>query len=285
MTEFPRASGARADVLAFYAELPFNYRASAKSHAEKIRASDPLRAYPTLTALLAKRPDTIDVGCGAGWLVNAAAYHHACPILGIDFNPVAIERARAVAAELAVEARFEVADLFAFRPRERYALATSVGVLHHTDDCLGAIRHIVRNLLAPGGTIFTGLYHCYGRRPFRAHFDAMRRGGASDEAMFSAFRMLSHGGDARSADEVFQQSWFRDQVLHPHETCHTIEELFPVFDELGLRLEATSINRFGRLPSRQELIRAERGLEETGRKALAEGRYFPGFFVVQAALE
>jgi SAM-dependent methyltransferase len=282
MSDHRVPSGARPDVLAFYRELPFNFRASARSHAEAIRASNPLRAYPTLAAVLGKRPRTVDIGCGAGWLANAVAYHHACPVVGIDFNAVAIERARAVAKELKVDARFEVADLFTFRAEERFDLVTSIGVLHHTDDCLGGLRHVVNNLLAPGGRIFIGLYHRYGRRPFMAYFEELRREGASEEAMFSAFQALSRGGDATRTDEVFQRSWFRDQVLHPHETSHTLEELFPILDELGLELEATSINRFERLQAREELSRAERQLEEAGRRALAEKRYFPGFFIVQA---
>ena len=69
-------SGARADVLAFYKDLPFNYRAVAAADAAAIRSADALQAYLPLVGVLAARPRLIDVGCGAGWLENSAAYHH-----------------------------------------------------------------------------------------------------------------------------------------------------------------------------------------------------------------
>jgi hypothetical protein len=57
----------------------------------------------------------------------------------------------------------------------------------------------------------------------------------------------------------------------------------PVLDSLGFALESTSINRFAPIPiDVRELIQQEKALEEVGRKALADGRYFPGFFVFMA---
>src|SRR3954469_20004664 len=134
--------GARRDVLAFYEQLPFNYRTDAGAHAEEWRGGDPIRSSPPLAALLNSKTRLLDVGCGAGWLPLSAAYWHRCSATGIDFNPVAIARARAVAEALGIRVRFEVADLFDFTPTERFSLVTSVGVLHHTDDCLGALVHI-----------------------------------------------------------------------------------------------------------------------------------------------
>lgn len=274
-------TGARADVLAFYKDLPFNYRADAAADAATIRSTDALQAYPPLVKVLGARPRMIDVGCGAGWLANSAAYHYGCAVTGIDFNPVAIERAQAVARALGIAVKFDVADLFGHRPSERFPLVTSVGVLHHTDDCIGALRRLATNVLAPRGHIFIGLYHRHGRRAFMDHFARLKAKGASDDALLEAFRALS-GRPQGGRDETYLRSWFRDQVLHPHETVHTLEELLPVLDELGLELEATSINRFALLPSRAELFAAEAEMEDAGRAALEGGRYFPGFFVFLA---
>jgi SAM-dependent methyltransferase len=234
-----------------------------------------------LAGLLTRNSRLLDIGCGAGWLPISAAYWHHCSATGIDFNPVAIKRAQAVARALGVQVRFEVADLFNFFPVERFSLVTSVGVLHHTDDCLGALAHIAGSILSPDGRMFIGLYHVFGRRPFLSHFANLRSAGATEEDLYAEFVHL-RGPTGSQPDETFARSWFRDQVLHPHETQHTLAEILPVLDDLGFELESTSTNGFGPLPERGKLIADEKALEERGRAALAEGRYFPGFFVFMA---
>jgi hypothetical protein len=161
-------------------------------------------------------------------------------------------------------------------------LVTCIGVLHHTDDCLGGLAHIARSMVEIEGRMFIGLYHAFGRRPFLAHFAEQRRKGASVEELYVEFARLRSGEKAAAQDETFMRSWFRDQVLHPHETQHTLAEILPVLDELGFELESTSVNRFGPVPERSRLVAEERYLEDAGRLALAEGRYFPGFFVFMA---
>lgn len=274
---------ARADVLAFYRELPFNFRSTAKQHADELRRVNPLRDYPPLVARLRERPRLLDVGCGAGWLVNAAAFHYGCAAYGIDFNPIVVERAREVAGELGNHARFEVTDLFGYRPVKKFDVVTSIGVLHSTDDCLGGIEHIGRSLVAPGGRMFIGLYHEYGRRPFLRHFETMRRRGAGEDVLYAEFRRLRAGSGAPDDDEVFTRSWFRDQVLHPHETTHTLAQILPLLAELGYRLESTSINEFGPVPADPAtLLFAEKKLGDQAHRALLAGRFVPGFFVFQA---
>lgn len=279
----PVTPGARTDVLAFYRELPFNHRRDAQTQAERLRAADPARGYPPLVTALRARPRLLDVGCGTGWLPNAAALHHRCPAHGVDFNPVAVDRAREVAGLLGVPVSFDVADLFTYRPTPRFDLVTSLGVLHHTDDCTGGLVHIGQSMVAEGGRMIIGLYHEHARGPFLAHFDRMRRRGASEDAMYAEFRRLRTGGAAETDDDTFLRSWFRDQVLHPHETRHTLAEMLPVLADLGFTLESTSVNGFGPLPDDPgELRYRERALAHEARRALAAGRYDPGFFLFQA---
>ena len=38
--------------------------------------------------------------------------------------------------------------------------------------------------------------------------------------MFAEYKKL----DARNSDELNKMSWFRDQMLHPKETQHTLEK-------------------------------------------------------------
>ena len=39
-------------------------------------------------------------------------------------------------------------------------------------------------------------------------------------------------------------SWFRDQVFHPQETQHTLEEVKDWLDEISFKLVSTSINNY-----------------------------------------
>ena len=80
-------------------------------------------------------------------------------------------------------------------------------------------------------------------------------------------------------DSTHLQSWFRDQVLHPHETLHTIEEIIQLLPELGCRLLSTSINRFEDIKDQQNLVEEEKKLHKVSEKRLKGKKYFPGFFV------
>ena len=42
-------------------------------------------------------------------------------------------------------------------------------------------------------------------------------------------------------------SWFRDQVLHPHETQHTYEEVLGWFEDLDFKVVSTSINNYANI--------------------------------------
>jgi hypothetical protein len=134
---------------------------------------------------------------------------------------------------------------------------------------------VLNEFVAPGGHAFIGLYHTYGRRPFLDYFEQMRAGGASENDMFRRYCELM----PQATDETHARSWFRDQVLHPHETQHTLAEMLPLFDECNVELISTSINRFEPIGAVADLIAEEKTYEEMSRQWLREGRYFPGFFV------
>jgi 2-polyprenyl-3-methyl-5-hydroxy-6-metoxy-1,4-benzoquinol methylase len=266
------------DVLEFYRALPFNYREGPRDHAETIRANDQLQSYPPLRVLLKKGTTLLDVGCGAGWLGLSAAYHYRCKVTGIDFNPTAIDRARAVAEALRLSVELHTADLFSFEAGAKFDVVASLGVLHHTHDCPGALAHICAKYVRPGGHAFIGLYHRYGRRPFLEHFRRMRAEGASEEAMLARYRRLH----ASLSDETQLRSWFRDQVLHPHETQHTLGEMLPVLEAADMRLISTSINGFQPISDIADVLWAEPALEQVAKERLEQNRYFPGFFVFLA---
>jgi 2-polyprenyl-3-methyl-5-hydroxy-6-metoxy-1,4-benzoquinol methylase len=272
------ASYANSDVLAFYRQLPFNFYGATAEAVARIRKLDPIDHYPPLKSIIRPGMRVLDVGCGCGWFVNGLAHHHQVRATGLDFNSVALDQGREIAQALGEDIEFIEGDLFVYQPDEPYDLVTSLGVLHHTNDCLAGLRHLGKNLVRPGGHLFVGLYHAHGRRPLLAHFARLKAAGADEEELYRAYREL----DARHMDEVHARSWFRDQVLHPHETQHTLEEVVPVLQETGLVLEATSINRFRPFESLEELYRREAELAVVAQRYLDERHYFPGFFVFHA---
>lgn len=266
-------------VLDFYRTLPFNCRESVEEQGKAIANRRLIEIYPPLPGLLEKAERVLEVGCGCGWMSNAISYHYGVDVTGIDFNPVAVNRAKEVRDTASLKSRFQVADLFDFQPEgDPYDLVISLGVLHHTGNCHGAIRHVCDDLVRPGGHCLIGLYHTYGRKPFLDHFAAMKARGDSDEKMFKEYGKLH----SQVKDETLLRSWYRDQVIHPHETQHTQQEMNELLDTLGMELIATSINRFEPLGPAVDFATLEKGYESIARDFLGRRQYFPGFFVFLA---
>lgn len=268
------------NVLKFYRELPFNFSETAAIAADKIRQSNSAVFYPTMHQQLqaGKINNAIDVGCGPGWLALSLAHHYNIDVHGVDFNPIAIDRAKEVAALLNVNVNFEISDLFSLQAQKKYDLVTSIGVLHHTEDCMGAIRFLADSLMRPGSFLFIGLYHLYGRRPFIDHFRKLKSQGCSAGELKKEYGIL----DKRfENDPTHLDSWFRDQVLHPHETQHTLKEVNLVLQETGLDFISSSID--GNVSDDvNAVIKQEKLVEKTAKKHLKARNYFPGFFTVFA---
>lgn len=267
-----------AAVRSFYEALPFNYHAGAQSSVQAVLANQVAAVYPDLHALLAsgRVRRALELGCGAGWLANTLAKHYGVEVVAIDFTAPALGRAREVATLLGIGPRvhFVESDLFAFQSEERFDLVLSMGVLHHTGDARGGVLHAA-SFVAPGGQLSLGLYHAPGRRVFLEALQgvAAREG---EEAAFQRYRALDR---ARGGDETLLRSWFRDQVLHPHETQHSLRELVEWLLPCGFELLSTSINRFEPIRDLEAVLALEPAYAERSRHALeVERRYFPGFF-------
>ncbi len=243
-------------VLDFYKELPFNYRESIEDHALSVLQNK--NTYDSLNLILKPKTKVLEIGCGAGWFSNSIAYHNKCDVTAIDFNPVVVERAKQVAEYIGNKINFEVADLFEYKI-EPADLIVSLGVLHHTQDCIGALTKICQSAK---NYIFIGLYHKYGRKPFLDEFKNMD----DEDKMFERYCEL----DSRFTDETHLRSWFRDQVLHPHETTHTMEEVNEILYENNMELVWSSIEGDEKL------------YEDLARYKLLNNEYWPGFFTFLA---
>ncbi|WP_172328031.1 class I SAM-dependent methyltransferase [Mangrovicoccus sp. HB161399] len=260
----------------FYDLLPYNHFDDPATAIARARAN-PLSAYPDLDATLAEAGpglSAVEIGCGTGWASNALALHYGARAEGVDFSATALERARRVAEATDSGARFVQSDLFAYRPATPPALTLSIGVLHHTHDCRAAFDHVA-GFVPSGGLFFLGLYHAPGRLPFLRHWRGLleREGEAAALAAFG--RAMP-----QSPDPEHLASVFRDQVLHPQESQHKLQEVWGWMEAAGLRLISTSINRYGPVAEPEELFAEEAAYAALSEERIAEGRYFPGFFTM-----
>ena len=261
-------------MLKFYKELPFNIFGDIQEHQKNIKSGVSLNNHPVLTKILNKKMQVLEVGCGVGWLSAQIADRFQASVTSIDFNQVAIDTAQKAADSLGLNVKYEVADLFKFEPKEKFDICISLGVLHHTNNCIAAIQRCVESYVKSGGYFYVGLYHLYGRRPFLQHFEKLTEGGASQDDLLKEYSRLSNV----KTDDTHLYSWFRDQVLHPHETQHTLQEITEVCTNLGARLVSTSINQFKDFKSESELFDQELAYEAVSHQRILESKYFPGFF-------
>lgn len=281
-------------VQSFYAVLPFNSHESAAQAAQAVREGNSILAYPNFDELLHRadsRAEILDAGCGAGWFSNSAAYHYGLRCQGIDLCQPALERAVQVGRELGISemARFKSLDLFSVDQLGRqFDFVNSIGVLHHTFDCRLALVSVAR-AVRPGGFLHIGLYHRYGREPFLQLFQPYRdrlaaspapeEGKRIEEEALGLYKELNR----QITDPVFLRSWFRDQVLHPHESQHTAEEVHSWLSELGFDCLSTSINCFEKVADWRKVFEQERELAAVSiQRNRVEKRYFPGFFTLLA---
>jgi demethylmenaquinone methyltransferase/2-methoxy-6-polyprenyl-1,4-benzoquinol methylase len=94
----------------------------------------------------------LELACGTGWWTEQLA-HHAERIMAVDASPEVIEinRQRVQRAKVT----YDIADLFAWKPRERYDLVFfSFWLSHVPSERFAPFWELVRAALVPGGRVF-----------------------------------------------------------------------------------------------------------------------------------
>ena len=275
-------SFANEKVLRFYQNLQFNIYSKPELSAEQIKKNNPIGIYKNLEKILRNSPEFrfLDVGCGAGWFANSIKYHfNKIEAYGLDFNKNALKFANEVSKILKIDTNFICQDLFNIKFQEKFNLITSIGVLHHTNNCLEALKKLLE---LNSDYLMIGLYHKYGRRPFLDYFENLKIKNANlkkkelEELLYRKFIEL----DNRSNDEMHKKSWFYDQVLHPHETQHTLQELMPLIIQKDYQLVSTSLNRFEKFSIYEDLYEIEKGHTDISKEYINKKKYYPGFFII-----
>ena len=279
------------EVKDFYRETPFNYTDDVSFFKKNIKSNNQILEYEDLHKLLANRfnlkgnkkiKSIIEFGCGTGWLSNSLSYYYGKDVVGVDFTNKAVDKAKEVSNYLKLDSKFKVANIFDYKDDNKYDLVISLGVLHHTEDCKAAFKSISK-FVKPGGCLYVGLYHLYGRRPMLRYLKNYARWHGNFSA-FNLFKKMRNNID----DDQHNYSWFRDQVLHPHETQHTLMEVNDWIEEISFKLESTSINRYKPLINYNlsYLDKAERELEKLSfNQNIEELKFNPGYFTICARNE
>lgn len=266
-------------VLNFYKDLPFNIYGNLDNSVKKIKEINPLNDYTELKRIINEFEELslIDFGCGGGWLANSLSYQlkNKIDVTGVDFNPEVIKYANKIKEKLSLNSNFHTSDLFTFDLKKKYDVVVSLGVLHHTNNCHEAIKHLLK-FSKNRSYIFLGLYHKYGREPFLNYFKEMKN--QNEKYKFKAYKELHKN----IKDEKKLLSWFRDQVLHPHETQHTLKEVSKILIEKNFKIISTSINKFKKFKDLNDLFELEKEYYKISTNKIKNKEYFPGFFVVVA---
>jgi 2-polyprenyl-3-methyl-5-hydroxy-6-metoxy-1,4-benzoquinol methylase len=266
----------------FYETLPFNKCSKVYDRAERITSNAVKLNYPDLDKLLTDQNNksVLEIGCGTGWLSNTIGYNYDVNVVGVDLTAKALNDAQELSnmLKLSEKVKFVEADLFSFDPGKQFDVLVSMGVLHHTFNTQAAL-YAIENFIRPGGFIYIGLYHYYGRKVFLKMFSDM-------VALYGeqhAFDLFVKMSGKNQNDITFQNSWFRDQVCHVHETQHTFEEVYGWLKNKGFKVISTSINKFQEIKSFPAIFKLEKQMTEISyKKNYIEQNYFPGFFTIAA---
>ncbi len=275
-------------VVDFYKTIPFNYSKDLSFYKKNITEINQVLEYKDLHNICLKRKrifgnylvkDVIEFGCGTGWLTNSLAYNYKKNLVSVDFTEKALETAKQISQSINVHPQYFKSDIFDFQDKRKFDLVVSLGVLHHTKNCKEAFKKISK-FVNDRGYLYVGLYHLYGRKPMLDFFKSYCNW-HGEESAYGLFNYMTK----EINNNEHSYSWFRDQVLHPHETQHTLSEVITWLKEIGFTLKSTSVNNYKPLKSTsyQDLETIEKSFQKISYdKNVKDLVFTPGYFTVCA---
>lgn len=277
-------------IKSFYNSLPFNYLEDNNVFAKQIKGFNPIYEYIDLHKILISKKyffnnpkikNVIEFGCGTGYLSNSISFYYKKEVTGIDISIKSINSAKSVSHLLNTNVNFILEDLNKYKTKNKFDLVISNGVLHHTEDCFLSFSNISK-FVKKGGYIYLGLYHRYSREImlsfFKSHLNWF-----GEIATYNLFKKMIKLNDDLYQSKTYSYSWFKDQILHVHETHHTFEEIYNWSNSIDLEVISTSINNFKKFNKQEvvNLFNLEKKLKEYSyRKNIIENSFYPGYFTV-----
>lgn len=173
------------------------------------------------------RTRVLEVGCGTGQLSNFLGIAQR-EVFGADMCVNSLSLAEEFRRKNGLaHVSFYQMNLFrpVFQPGT-FDLVIANGVLHHTSDPFGGFQSIA-TLVKPGGYIIVGLYNKYGRLMTDLRRVLFRATGRRFMFIDPYLRERGSKLDAKA------DAWFADQYEHPHESKHTMREVWRWFDQTG----------------------------------------------------
>lgn len=218
----------------FYNDIPFPDYNLDRFNSTKDLAHN---AYPFIRILngsIPKDATILDIGTGTGQLSAFLSLSRDC-VWGIDFSDKSLNKAKQLKEKLHLNSwNLKKVDILDKKQIEEIGIqfdyVLCLGVLHHTGDAYQAFQNIVK-LVKPGGYIAIGLYNKYGRLAHKMRMLLSKTIFKGNEKKKEKYIKIQINN---TTDTDRTKGWWHDQYLHPHETCHTIDEVLKWFKKMIL---------------------------------------------------
>jgi SAM-dependent methyltransferase len=212
----------------FYSYKPFPSYSVGENKGSLIKKSQSRIFTEILNKRISPKALILEVGCGTGQLGNYLAISGR-QVLSVDATLHSLMLAEKFRKEIQNNSLFVAhMDLFNLPLKEKFFdWVICTGVLHHTNDPKRGFSEIAK-LVKLDGYIVVGLYNKYGRFKTRLRqklFKVNKKWALSLDPYLRNFDL----------DEDQKLSWVHDQYENPHESMHTIDEVFNWFEDSGFQ--------------------------------------------------
>ena len=189
-------------------------------------------------------PAILIAGCGTGQHSIVTASHFSnCQVTAVDLSLASLAYAKRKTNELGItNIKYLQADILKLdKPKQKFDIVDSVGVLHHMSKPMTGWR-ILTDLLKPGGMMRIGLYSELARQhivKIRNEISSFKVG--ISEAEIRKFRQSliiskdKHHQQLTKASDFFSLSALRDLIFHVQEHRFNLPQINNCLSELGLK--------------------------------------------------